>query len=124
MLALVDETAGKLGPIAWREASGASLQDCMVDGRDGMNYTYTRIGPPSSDPARDATLVNDFWVAKGYETELTRSSNPRDTTLRLTAAGEDVKSIRYSVDFGYSGFTVESVCIPGDITEIVESGEY
>jgi hypothetical protein len=124
MLEFVDETAEVLGPMGWREVSGATLQGCRLDGIDGVNYTYTRVGPARSDPDRDAALVEGFWNSKGYKTKLTRSSNNRDETLQLIALGDDVKSIRYSVGPVYSGLTVESVCIPGDRDKIIDSGDF
>jgi hypothetical protein len=124
MLEFVDQTADVLGPMDWREVSGATLQGCRLDGIDGVNYTYTRVGPPRSDPNRDAALVEEFWKHKGYQTKLTRSSNSGDKTLQLIALGDEVKSIRYSVGPVYSGFTVESVCIPGDRDTVIDSGDF
>jgi hypothetical protein len=49
MLAFVDRTADELATTDWREASGANLQGCRVEGRDGVNYTHTRLGPASTD---------------------------------------------------------------------------
>jgi hypothetical protein len=124
MLALVDDTVAELGSTDWREASGVSLQTCHLDGGTGVNYEYTRVGPPSFSPRSDVALVENFWNSKGYRTKVAKSSNPNDKALQLLAVGDAVKSIRYTADPEYTGFSVESVCIPGDFGTIIDSGDF
>jgi len=124
MLALVDATADALGKREWREASGATLQGCLLNGTEGHNLTYVRRGRASSDPERDARVVREFWESKGYETRVGRSSNPRDISFIVRMQSADVKFLRYSVSDGYSGFTAESVCLPGTSDEVIDRGEY
>jgi hypothetical protein len=124
MLALVDDTVADLGSADWTEASGTRLQSCRLDGGTGVNYSYARLGPPSADPHGDVVSVEKFWRSKGYKTKLTRSTNPNDKTLQLFAIGSAVRSIRYSADVERTGFSVESVCIPGDIGAIIDSGDF
>jgi hypothetical protein len=124
MLAFVDDTVAVLGSTGWREVSGAYLQTCRLDGGEGVDYGYARIGPASADPRHDAAVVEDFWKSRGYKTKLTHSSNPKDTTLQLFGAGTAVKSIRYSADAEGTSFSVESECIPGDFGTIVDSGDF
>jgi hypothetical protein len=111
MLAFVDDTVAVLGSTGWREVSGAYLQTCRLDGGEGVNYGYARIGPASADPRHDAAVVEDFWKSRGYKT-------------KLFGAGTAVKSIRYSADAEGTSFSVESECIPGDFGTIVDSGDF
>jgi len=124
MLALVDATAAALGNREWREASGANLQGCLLNGTEGHNLTYVRGGRASSDPERDAAIVREFWESRGYEVSVGRSSNPRHTSLEVDVENEDVRFVRYSVSDRYSGFTAESVCLPGTSDEVIDRGEY
>src|SRR4051812_36737084 len=118
MLALVDATAAALSKREWREASGATLQGCLLNGTEGHNLTYVRGGRASSDPERDAAIVREFWESEGYETRVGRSSNTRDISFIVRMQSADVKFLRYSVSDGYSGFTAESVCLPGTSDEV------
>lgn len=124
MLALVDVTAATLGDREWAEASGANLQACSLNGQEGHNLTYVRVGRASSDPERDAAIVREFWESEGYETRVGQFSNSRHTSLEIHVENEDVRFLRYSVSDAFSGFTAESVCLPGTSSEVIQRGEY
>lgn len=124
MLALVDATAAALGNREWREASGANLQGCLLNGAEGHNLTYVRRGQASSDPEGDAAIVREFWESEGYETRVGRSSNSEPILLDVHVENEDVRFVRYTVSDAFSGFTAESVCLPGTSDEVIDRGEY
>jgi len=124
MLALVDATAAALGNREWREASGANLQGCLLNGTEGHNLTYVRGGRASSDPEGDAAIVREFWESKGYEVRVGRSSNSQPILLDVHVENEDVRFVRYTVSGAFSGFTAESVCLPGTSDEVIDRGEY
>jgi len=124
MLALVDATAAALGSREWREASGATLQACLLNGQEGHNLTCVRVGRASSDPERDAAIVREFWESEGYETRVGQFSNSRHTSLEVDVENEEVRFVRYTVSDAFSGFTAESVCLPGTSSEVIQRGEY
>src|SRR4051812_27744029 len=96
MLALVDVTAAALGDREWAEASGANLQACPLNGQEGHNLTYVRVGRASSDPERDAEIVREFWESEGYETRVGQFSNSRHTSLEIHVENDDVRFVRYT----------------------------
>jgi ABC-type transport system substrate-binding protein len=125
MTAFVQKSEEALGSVGWRDVSGTHIQGCpLPDGGDGANYLYTRLGPGSDDVERDVAIMEEFWKSQGYKTSVVRPSNPNNKTIRVFAAGAAVRTIGFSVDTEYTAFSVESACIPGDVGQIIDSGEF
>jgi ABC-type transport system substrate-binding protein len=125
MKAFVGKSESVLGSAGWRDVSGAIIQGCPLrDGGEGVNYGYTRLGSGSDDVERDAAIIEDFWQSHGYKTKVVRSSNPKNKTIQVFGVGDAVRSIGFSVDSGYTAFSVESECIPGDVGQIIDSGDF
>jgi hypothetical protein len=60
----------------------------------------------------------------GIQNDVVDLIQPNDQALRVVAIGKDVDFARYLVGPEYSGFTVESVCLLGDRSKIIESGDF
>lgn len=82
------------------------------------------MGRASLDPEGDAAIVREFWESKGYETRFGSSINPRVISFIVRIQTADVRFLRYTVSDAFSGFTAESVCLPGTSSEVIQRGEY
>lgn len=125
MKSFVDRSEAALGSTGWRDLSGPVIQGCPLgDGRDGFNYGYTRLGPGSEEIARDVAVMDQFWRSQGYKTSVVPSSNPKNKAVQVFAVGDAIRTIGLSVDSEYTAFSVESECIPGDVGQIIEGGDF
>jgi hypothetical protein len=121
MIALVDMTIDTVGTSNWHRLSGGPhIQECdLPDGGTGVNFAYTTMGQASTRPEDAVSSVLELWNDKGLSTKVVRSTNPKDTTIRLYGFGGPVKDIDLYADEVATSIGSQSLCIPGDFDRLV-----
>jgi hypothetical protein len=124
MFALIDATITELGDQSWTDPGVPAARDCTLpSGATGVDYVAVRQGPPSADPEGDVAKVAKFWKAKGIETRVVHSTNPKNTQIRLYGVGGPVKAIDFYADTVGTGLDAESTCVVGDADKILEGSQ-
>lgn len=71
--ALVDETQAALGAEFEVRDDPTPLWCEMSDGREGVRYSFSRLGPAPADAGEAVDTVRELWEGRGYavrETEV------------------------------------------------------
>ena len=99
MLSLIDNTIVELGGGEWSDRRMPAPRDCKLpSGKSGANYVGVTIGLASLDSDADIAKVERFRKSKRLSTGVVRSTNPKDTTIRLYGTGGPVTGSSYSAD--------------------------
>ncbi len=124
MLSLIDNTIVELGGGEWSDRRIPAPQDCKLpSGKSGANYVGVTIGLASFDSDADIAKVERFRKSKRLRTGVVRSTNPKDTTIRLYGTGGPVTGSSFSADSKQTSLGGESTCVPGDSGKLIDDRE-
>jgi hypothetical protein len=124
MLSLIDNTIVELGGGEWSDRRIPAPRDCKLpSGKSGANYVGVTIGLASLDSDADIEKVERFRQSKRLSASVVRSTNPKDTTIRLYGTGGPVTGSSYSADSKQTSLGGESTCVPGDFGKLIDGSK-
>ena len=124
MLSLIDNTIVELGGGEWSDRRIPAPRDCKLpSGKSGANYVGVTIGLASLDSDADIAKVERFRQSKRLSASVVRSTNPKDTTIRLYGTGGPVTGSSYSADSKQTSLGGESTCVPGDFGKLIDGSK-
>lgn len=114
LVSTIEKSAGQLQVDGWSRSHAPEVGNCGARRGERADYSYSYGAPaPDSDHEADARKIADYWRSLGMQVRLVESPD-----YVVYASGGPVAGLTFSTAPGNYFIAGESLCVPGDATEL------